>query len=98
VQLNIIALNLWQRPAYEVEEMAKQSNEGNKTKKMEEREWDNPILEDYKEELLRRPSVGPRLITTSDAQRLARLEGLMVDLHQRVTALERKIDTFEGKR
>jgi len=78
--------------------MTKQSNGGSITPKREEREWDNPILEDYKEELLRRPSVGPRLITTSDAQRLSRLEGLMVELHQRITALEKKMDMSEGKR
>ncbi len=80
-----------------VETMANQSEEGSKTRKIEPRESDNPVLEDYKEELLRMPSAGHRLITTSDAQRLARLEGLIIDLHERVAALERKIDAFERK-
>ncbi len=64
---------------------------------MEPRESDNPVLEDYKEELLHRPSIGQRLIITSDSQRLAKLEGLMVDIHQRVIALEKKMDLLEEK-
>jgi hypothetical protein len=74
-----------------------EENEGNRSKRTEAREWDNPILEDYKEELLRRPSIGPRLITSSDSQRLERLEGLVLELHQRVADLEKKIESLKNR-
>ncbi len=78
--------------------MAGRPNDINKLRGMVPRETDNPIAEDFKEELLRRPSVGPRSIITSDAQRLARLEGVIADLHERITALEQRIKVLEGKR
>jgi len=78
--------------------MAKQSNESNLPRRAEPRESDNPVLEDFKEELLRRPSFRTRSIMTSDAERLARLEGLITELHQKIKSLEQRIDVIEGKR
>ncbi len=78
--------------------MARQSNESNFPRRAEPRESDNPILEDFKEDLLRRSSFGTRPITTSDADRLARLESLIAELHQKIKSMEQRIDVIEGKR
>jgi hypothetical protein len=78
--------------------MAKQSNESNQPRRAEQREWDNPVLEDFKEDLLHRTSLGTRPIMTSDAERLARLEGFIADLHERMKSLERRIEALEEKR
>ncbi len=78
--------------------MARRSDEVNQPRRMEPRESDNPIVEEFKEELLRRPSVGSRSIITSDAQRLARLEGVIADLHEKIKTLEQRIKVLEGKR
>jgi hypothetical protein len=78
--------------------MARQSDEVNQPKKMEPRESDNPIVEDFKEELLHRPSYGARSIMTSDAERLERLEGLIVELHKKIKSLERRIGSLEEKK
>jgi hypothetical protein len=82
--------------------MARQSDEVNQPKKMEPRESDNPIVEDFKEELLRRPSygarsIGARSIMTSDAERLERLEGLIVELRKKIKLLEQRIEVLEEK-
>lgn len=90
-------VHFWQRPAHEVEKLARKSNEVNQPKGLELRESDNPIIEDFKEELLRRPSIGPRSIISSDAQRLAKLEGIIADMHERITKLEQRIKVLEGK-
>lgn len=78
--------------------MARRSDEINQPRRMEARESDNPIVEDFKEELSRRPSIGHRPIITSDAQRLSRLEGIIADLHDKIKALEQRIGVLEGKR
>jgi hypothetical protein len=53
--------------------MAKQSNESNQPRRAEPRESDNPVLEDFKEDLMHR-SFGTRPIITSDAE-IIRLRG-----------------------
>jgi hypothetical protein len=78
--------------------MARRQDEVDQPRRLEQREWDNPVMEDFKEELLRRPSVGPRSIITSDAQRLARLECVIADLDERITTLEQRIKVLEEKR
>ncbi|HSD58761.1 MAG TPA: hypothetical protein VLB04_11315 [Methanotrichaceae archaeon] len=78
--------------------MAKQSNESNQPRRAEPRESDNPVLEDFKEDLMHRTSFGTRPIITSDAERLARLEGFIAELHERMKSLERRIGVLEGKR
>lgn len=78
--------------------MAKQSNKSNLPRRAEPRESDNPVLEDFKEDLLRKPSFGTRPIMTSDAERLTRLESLIAELHQKMKSLEQRIDVIEGKR
>ncbi|MDM7913550.1 MAG: hypothetical protein QUS09_10680, partial [Methanotrichaceae archaeon] len=62
--------------------MAKQS-EGNQPRnagKVEPRESDNPVLEDFKEEVWRRPGIGPHSGAGSESERLVKLEGLLACL------------------
>jgi len=63
------------------------------------RESDNPIVEEFKEELLYRPASGTRPIGAAavDAEKMARLEGLLFDLHQKVEALERRVEILERR-
>lgn len=60
------------------------------------RESDNPIAEDYKEELLRRPSYGVHPIAGDDA-RVQRIEGLLAELLSRTEALERRVRDLEER-
>lgn len=57
------------------------------------RESDNPIVEEYKEELLRKP-----ISTIRDEERIIRLEGLASELLDRVESLERRIQILEERR
>jgi hypothetical protein len=66
-------------------------------KPLQPRESDNPIVEEFKEELLRRPTFGSRS-PLADEERLMRLEGLLAEMHQRIASLERRLDMLEGKR
>jgi hypothetical protein len=60
------------------------------------RESDNPIAEEFKEELLYKPALGVRSgPAVIDAEKMACLEGLVLDLEQRVSALERRIGALE---
>ena len=56
------------------------------------RDSDNPILEDYKEELLNRP-----ILIAQDEERIARLEGLLNELMERTRSLERRMELLEGR-
>ncbi len=62
-----------------------------------QRESDNPIVEEFKEELLKRPSYGTAPTLESE-ERLCRLEGLLAELLDRVEALERQVESFERKK
>lgn len=57
------------------------------------RESDNPIVEEYKEELLRTP-----IFTIRDEERIIRLEGLASELFGRIESLERRIRLLEERR
>jgi len=60
------------------------------------RESDNPILEEYKEDLSHKPGYAihpPR----KDEQRLARLEETMGEMQQRLAGLEKRIKILEEK-
>lgn len=65
--------------------------------RLEPRESDNPILEEYKEEMLRRPTFGARSTLNND-ERLYRMEGLLAELLQKIEVLERRIDALEGRK
>ena len=56
------------------------------------RDSDNPILEEYKEELLNRP-----ILIAQDEERIARLEGLLNELMERTRSLERRMELLEGR-
>jgi hypothetical protein len=57
------------------------------------RESDNPIVEEYKEDLLRKPAS-----TVRDEERLICLEGLVSQLLDRVESLELRIKNLEDRR
>jgi hypothetical protein len=57
------------------------------------RESDNPIVEEYKEELLRKP-----IFTIRDEERIIHLEGLASELFGRIESLERRIRLLEERR
>lgn len=56
------------------------------------RDSDNPILEQYKEDLLTRP-----ILIAQDEERIARLEGLLNELMERTISLERRLEILEGR-
>ncbi len=60
------------------------------------RESDNPIVEEYKEDMLRKPTYGTRP-TLDNEERLCGLEGILAELMQKVEALERRIDALERR-
>lgn len=60
------------------------------------RESDNPIVEDYKEELLKRPSFGAAPAAAIDDARLCRMEGLLAEMSEKVEDLERRIKALES--
>jgi hypothetical protein len=56
------------------------------------RDSDNPILEEYKEDLLTRP-----ILIAQSEERIARLEGLLNELMERTRSLERRLEVLEGR-
>jgi hypothetical protein len=62
-----------------------------------QRESDNPIVEEFKEELLNRPSYGTAPALESE-ERLCRVEGMLADLLRRIDALERTVDALRGRK
>lgn len=65
----------------------------NEDKRIIPRDSDNPMVEEYKEDLLRKPSS-----TVRDEERLICLEGLVNELVEKVDSLERRVRTLEEKR
>jgi hypothetical protein len=65
----------------------------NEDKRIIPRESDNPMVEEYKEDLLRKPSS-----TVRDEERLICLEGLVSELVEKVDSLERRVRALEEKR
>lgn len=75
--------------------MARKSEEINPSRAVP-RESDNPIVEDYKEELLRRPSFGAvPAVGIDENNRLCRLEGLMDEMSEKVEDLQRRLRALE---
>lgn len=64
----------------------------NEDKRIIPRESDNPMIEEYKEDLLRKPSS-----TVRDEERLICLEGLVSELVEKIDSLERRVRTLEEK-
>ncbi len=60
------------------------------------RESDNPILEEYKEDLSHKPGYAFHP-PGKDEQRLARLEETMGEMQQRLAGLEKRIKILEEK-
>ena len=56
------------------------------------RDSGNPILEEYKEDLLTRP-----ILIAQSEERIARLEGLLNELMERTRSLERRLEVLEGR-
>ena len=65
----------------------------NEDKRLIPRESDNPMVEEYKEDLLRKP-----LSAVRDEERLICLEGQVNDLIDKVDSLERRISVLEETR
>lgn len=65
----------------------------NGDKRIIPRDSDNPMVEECKEELLRKPSS-----TVRDEGRLICLEGLVSELLSKVDSLERRVETLEEKK
>jgi hypothetical protein len=74
--------------------MARKSDEINASKAVP-RESDNPIVEDFKEELLNRPTYGAQTAAIDDA-RLCRLEGLLAEMNEKVEDQERRLKALEN--
>ncbi|HUI39563.1 MAG TPA: hypothetical protein VLY86_01390 [Methanothrix sp.] len=62
-----------------------------------QRESDNPIVEEFKEELQKRASYGTAP-TLENEERMCRLEGLLAELIGRVEALERQVWALKGRK
>jgi hypothetical protein len=63
------------------------------------RESDNPIVEEYKEELLRKSTYSPHSVSQllSEEERLAHLEDMLSDIKCRIDDIERRINDLECK-
>ncbi len=66
------------------------------TPKGEPRESDNPIVEEYKEDMLHKPTYGARP-TLDNEERLCSLEGQLAELMQRIEALERRVMALDDR-
>ncbi|MBN1234864.1 MAG: hypothetical protein JW999_02310 [Methanotrichaceae archaeon] len=76
--------------------MAKKSEEITPSKKVL-RESDNPIIEEYKEDLLNKPSYSIHPATDDEA-RLCRLEGLLAGMQEKMEDLEKRIRAIEANK
>ncbi len=65
----------------------------NESKRGTPRDSDNPILEEYKEDLLNKP-----MFVARDEERIIRLEGLANELLCRIESLEQRTETLEKGR
>lgn len=61
------------------------------------RESDDPMAEEFREDILQRPSFSAQSVgrLIGDEDRLARMEGLVAELLQRIETLERRIQVLE---
>lgn len=77
--------------------MTKKSEEINVPKAVP-RESDNPIVEEYKEELLTRPGYGVHPVAAGEEARLCRMEALLAEMKDKVDNLERRLKALEGRK
>jgi len=75
--------------------MAKKSEETAQPKKVA-RESDNPIIEEYKEDLLNKPGYAVHPVADDEA-RLCRLEGQMAEGQEKLENLKKRIRAIEAK-
>lgn len=61
------------------------------------RESDNPIVEEYRDDLLKRPGYGSHP-DTGDEARLSRLEGIIGELQEKLQSLDRRVREIEEKK
>ncbi len=61
------------------------------------RESDNPIVEEYKEDLLRKPTYSPRSVSRllNEEERITRLEKLIAELSDKMAFIEKRIENLE---
>jgi hypothetical protein len=76
--------------------MAKKSEEMAPSKKVL-RESDNPIIEEYKEDLLNKPSYGIHPLADDEA-RFCRLEGMLAEMQEKLEDLENRIKVIEAQK
>lgn len=76
--------------------MAKKFDELAPSKKVA-RESDNPIVEEYKEDLLNKPGYGIHSAAADEA-RLSRLEGLLAEMQGCMQDLEKRIRAIEARK
>jgi hypothetical protein len=74
--------------------MAKKSEEITPSKKVP-RDSDNPIIEEYKEDLLNKPSYSIRPAADDEA-RLCRLEGILAEMQEKLDDLDKRIKAIES--
>lgn len=75
--------------------MIKKSADAASSKKVP-RESDNPIVEEYKEDLLNKPGYGHQP-SRIDEERLSRIEGLLGKIQERLADLEKRIKAMEER-
>ena len=74
--------------------MAKKS--GDITTRAVLRESDNPIVEEYKEDLLKKPTYRVYSVAADDETRISRLEGLLAELRSKIESLEGRMERMEA--
>lgn len=75
--------------------MAKKSEE-TITSKAVPRESDNPIVEEYKEDMLKKPTYRARP-SLDDEERLCRMEALLAEICQKAEDLEKRVKALEAR-
>jgi hypothetical protein len=66
------------------------------TPKAVPRESDNPIVEEYKEDMLKKPTYGARP-SLDNEERLCHMEALMAEIRQKTEDLEKRIKALEAR-
>ncbi len=61
------------------------------------RESDNPIVEEFKEDMLHKPTYGARPAMESE-ERLCRLEGILAEMSEKIEALEMRLKALEARK
>ncbi len=77
--------------------MTNQKNNVNQHRSISPRESDDPIAEEFREDLLQKPSFASQSVSrlTSDESKLARMEGMLAELLQRTDDLEKRVTILE---